>query len=52
MLKTSLFVMAIGFVMLISGIVSKGENQLWTLLLAALFIGGGYYLNMRAEKDR
>jgi len=52
MLKTGLFIQAIGFVLLIAGVVSKSDQRLWTLLLSVVFIGGGFYLYSRGEKDK
>lgn len=51
MLRTGLFIMAIGFVALISGFVSDGDNRMWTFLFAAVFIIGGYYMHSKSEKD-
>jgi len=51
MLRTGLFIMTIGFVALISGFVSDGDNRMWTFLFAAVFIIGGYYMHSKSEKD-
>lgn len=50
MIRTGLFVMAIGFVVLIFGIVSEG-SRIPTLLMAAVFMIIGYVMHTRAEKN-
>lgn len=52
MLKTGLFIQTIGFVLLIAGVVSKSEQQIWNLLLAAAFIGTGFYMYVRGERNK
>ncbi len=50
MLKNGMFIMSLGFIILILGLTSLSENNGWIVLLAAVFILVGFILYYRAEK--
>lgn len=50
MLKTGIFVLAIGFIFLIFGLASSSDNRPWMLLFSVLLIALGFYLYHRGER--
>ncbi|WP_156908039.1 hypothetical protein [Atopococcus tabaci] len=51
MLKTGIFVLAIGFVLLIFGLAGTSDERIWMLLFSGILIGLGFYLYNRGEKS-